>query len=78
METTNPSDLYAAMLEVKNGKRGWLSVSKKMIRASGIEWAFVENSAAVLGLQLKQHGRHGWTVPNNKQGPCAPFFGSLH
>jgi hypothetical protein len=62
MKTTNPSELYEQMLEVKSGKRGWVGVSKTAMRNSGIEWSFVEASCKILGLQLQPHGRHGYTA----------------
>ena len=61
-QASNPTDLYAQLLEVKDGKRGWAKVSKGQIKANGMQWSFVVNACGILGLKLAQHGRHGWTA----------------
>jgi len=59
-----PADLYAAMLTVKNGfsngltSMGCYIITKAQAKRAGIDWSFVVNSAAVLGLKLEN--RHGW------------------
>lgn len=57
---TNPSDFYAQLLAVKEGKRGFVGISKKHAKACGFAWDFVEASCAMLGLKLAPHGRYGY------------------
>ena len=62
-----PADLYDQMLEVKNGCangmiRGCTWLTKKQAKAVGIKWDFVEQSAALLGLQVKRHGSDGYLI----------------
>lgn len=61
------SDLYALMLEVKNGMpnggiRGFVHITKKQAKECGIEWSFVENSVQILGLQIERHARLGYSI----------------
>jgi hypothetical protein len=64
-----PSDLYAAMLTVKNGfangqtALGCYTITKAQAKRAGIDWSFVVSSAQLLGLKLEnRHGRHGHMV----------------
>lgn len=64
-----PSDLYAAMLTVKNGfangqtTLGSYSITKAQAKKAGIDWEFVAASAQVLGLKFEnRHGRYGHMV----------------
>jgi hypothetical protein len=54
-----PADFYAAMLEVKNGGAK-LALYKKEAKEVGVEWSFIEQAAAILGLGLvKSSNKHG-------------------
>ena len=64
-----PSDLYAAMLTVKNGfgngvtKLGCYVLTKKQAKNAGIEWSFVEQSAQILGLSITNRaGKYGHSI----------------
>jgi|APGre2960657404_1045060.scaffolds.fasta_scaffold188526_2 hypothetical protein len=62
-----PTDLYELMLEVKNGMangciRGCTWITKKQAKQVGIKWSFVEQSAEILGLSLKRHGKIGYMI----------------
>jgi hypothetical protein len=57
-----PSDLYAQLLEVVSGKRGFVPLSKKHAKSAGIAWSFVESSAQILGLKILRHGNFGYEI----------------
>lgn len=63
-----PSDLYAALLEVKNGRadggtRGCVQLTKAAAKAAGIPWDFVVSSVEILGLKMSNRsGRHGHII----------------
>lgn len=68
-ELTGPTDLYRALLTVKNGFTnglqtiGFYRFTKAEIKRAGIDWDFVVKSCKVLGLKLEnRHGRHGHMV----------------
>jgi hypothetical protein len=61
-EIKGPSDLYAMMVEVAEGKHdrpefsGSIRVTKKLAKKWGVTWSFIEKSAEVLGLEVKVTG----------------------
>lgn len=63
-----PADLYEQLLALKHGfangsKLGHYSITKKQAKDAGIEWSFVIDSAAILGLKVEnRHGRHGHSI----------------
>jgi hypothetical protein len=68
-ELKGPSDLYAALLTVKNGFANGLTTlgcycfTKAEIKRAGISWDFVVQSCELLGLRLEnRHGRRGHMV----------------
>lgn len=52
-----PADLYEAMVEMKNTDNiKAIPFRKSQAKEAGIEWAFVEESAKLLGLKLVRSG----------------------
>ena len=57
-----PSDIYAQMLEIKDGRRGCMTVTKKDAKKVGVAWSFIENAALILGMEVRQNGRLGYLI----------------
>ncbi len=63
-----PAELYRVLLTIKNGfvngcRIGCYSITKAQAKKAGIEWSFLENSCAVLGLKLGNRcGRYGHMI----------------
>jgi hypothetical protein len=50
------------MLQIKSGKRGCMTLTKKEAKAANLDWSFVENAASILGLKVQKNGRWGFLV----------------
>lgn len=61
MKIQGATDLYEQMLAVQSGKFLCGAITKAHAKSVGIDWSFVEKSAALLGLKLFRDGSHGYS-----------------
>lgn len=55
-------NLVNQLKEVKDGKRGWVSLTKKLAKEVGTTQDQLFIIVQVLGLELEQHGKYGYTA----------------
>jgi hypothetical protein len=65
LEIEGPADLYNQMVEIKAGKRGFTYITKKQARECKIKWSFVEQSAELLELCVRDYGPRGVHITRN-------------